>query len=109
MFEDNAVFDEIMELKSKFDKVMDKLSLTDADVSVISAEYAQLKAQVKMRLNDLQCTANATSDEKTYLLPALREVHHHCVARSNTQNRQDLSSSLNDAQDFLSHYLSQKH
>ncbi|GAK85948.1 hypothetical protein BIY21_19275 [Vibrio ponticus] len=108
MSKENAVLNELTELKSKFDRVMDKLTLTDMDLTVISAEYGQLKKLVKSRLDELQQAAAMNVDEQNYLLPALREVHLHCVARGNTQNRQTLSDSLGDAQDYLSHYLSQK-
>ncbi|ELX4209572.1 hypothetical protein QJ367_004234 [Vibrio vulnificus] len=102
------VFDELIGLKLQFDEVMVSLTQTESAISVCTSVYAHLKNSVKTRRDELSRKKSLSFEEQSFLLPALKEVELHCVARSNSKNRQELISSVYDAQDYLSYYINQR-
>ena len=102
------VFDELIGLKLQLDEVMFNLTQNEPGISVCTSVYAHLKNSVKTRCDELSRKKSLSFEEQSFLLPALKEVELHCVARSNSKNRQALISSLYDAQDYLSYYINQR-
>ncbi|WP_025539125.1 hypothetical protein [Vibrio parahaemolyticus] len=102
------VFDELIGLKLQFDELMVSLTQTESGASVCNGVYAHLKNSVKTRRDELSRKKTLSFEEQSFLLPALKEVELHCVARSNSKNRQELISSVYDAQDYLSYYINQR-
>ena len=104
----SKIFDELIGLKLEFNMVMEKITQVDIDISVGTKEYAYLKKKVKARCIELLRSEELNFEEQNFLLPALKEVELHCIARSNSKNRQELISSVYDAEDYLSYYINQR-
>ena len=99
-------FDEVFNL---FDHPIDGLSANE-NLKVISVRYSELKSRIvdySKRLEKADKNGQLNADEQSILVPAIREVALDCSARRGSKNRQELVSSLYDASDYLSYYLSQ--
>ena len=83
---------------------------TQENLKVISQRYSDLKDRVNEQLKELERrdrNNELSKDEQAFLLPAISEVSLHCSASKGSMNKQALSSSLYDGQDYCSYYSSQ--
>ncbi len=97
-----AEFSEAMTL---FERDTDRQTLQD-----ISKRYSSLKKQIVARDKELQkaeSQGKLNKQEKYLLAPAIKEVALHCNARIGSMNKQELSSSLYDSEDYLVYHLSE--
>lgn len=95
---------EFSEAMSLFEQAVDKKILRE-----ISQRYSDLKKRIIERSNELQkadSLGRLNEQEKLLLLPAISEVALHCNAIIGSMNKQELSSSLYDGEDYLSYHLS---
>ncbi|MEI5638979.1 MULTISPECIES: hypothetical protein [unclassified Pseudoalteromonas] len=95
---------EFSEAMSLFEHAVDKKILRE-----ISQRYSELKKRIIERSNELQkadSLGKLNEQEKFLLLPAIREVALHCNARIGSMDKQELSSSLYDGEDYLTYHLS---
>lgn len=94
---------EFSEAMSLFEQASDKKIIKE-----ISQRYSDLKKRITERSKELQKTdtfGKLNEQEKYFLLPAIKEVALHCNARIGSMNKQELSSSLYDGEDYLSYHL----
>ncbi|WP_188731796.1 hypothetical protein [Pseudoalteromonas gelatinilytica] len=95
---------EFSEAMSLFEQAVDKKVLRE-----ISQRYSVLKKRIIERSNELKkadSLGRLNEQEKLLLLPAISEVALHCNAIIGSMNKQELSSSLYDGEDYLSYHLS---
>ena len=89
---------------SLFEQGSDKKAIKE-----ISQLYSDLKKRILDRSNELEkadSLGKLNKESKYLLLPAIKEVALHCNARIGSMNKQELSSSLYDGEDYLTYHLS---
>ena len=106
------IIKELTSWKSEFSEAMSffRIEPNQKILKEISNRYSMLKQRIIERLKELESmSANNMLDEeaRTSLLPAIREVALHCNARIGSMNKEELSSSLYDAEDYLAYHLSE--
>jgi hypothetical protein len=97
------------EVSKLFDSPLEGRS-EEENLTVISQRYSELKARVLEYDKQLEkeLTNGMLSElELSILVPAIHDVALHCSARKSSMNREELSSSIYDGEDYLTYYLSQ--
>ena len=100
---------EIQTLGNKFGALMKLFDSNNSNLDIISEQYSQLKLNVKDRLAELQKMeklGRLNDFGQNFLLPCINKVSLNCNARVGSKNKQDLSSSIYDGQDYCSYWLS---
>jgi hypothetical protein len=96
---------EFSETMALFEQGDDKKTLKE-----ISKRYSILKERIVARNKEVkkaESQSQLNKQEKCLLAPAIREVALHCNARIGSMNKQELSSSLYDGEDYLAYHLSE--
>ncbi len=102
-------------VKSELEAFYKELSeLTDLfndsknNINLISNKYSELKFKINDRLKLLENAHRSSSlsqSEVDFLLPAIRDVSLHFVARVGSKNFTLLSSSICDGKDYCTYWL----
>ncbi|WP_217540471.1 hypothetical protein [Vibrio metschnikovii] len=101
---------EILNLQSEFSELMELFNDYTNQLNTISSNYSELKVRINERLVELQKLdkLNRLNEyQRNFLLPCINEVSLHCNARVGSKNKQQLSSSIYDGQDYCGYWLSQ--
>ena len=103
---------EIKNWKNRFNELFHLLdkAVEKNTIKIASDGYSQLNEDVlqrKKELNKSEVKGTLSIKEQTILVPAIREAALHCSAPKGSTNKQKLSSSLYDGEDYLSYYLNQ--
>ena len=112
----NEIVEKLLNLKAEFDGLMPLFDTQKSGLSkqetldYISNKYSEIKSEVMQYQKELEKSARDSKlnqDEMAFLVPAIREVGLHCTARKGSKNTRELSSSIYDAQDYCSYWISQ--
>ena len=106
----NEVEKEIFELQIQFTELMRLFDDKEVNLDLISVRYSNLKQQVNSRANDLEKARkdNRLNEYESYfLLPCIKKVSLSCNARMGSKDKQALSSSIYDGEDYCSYWLTE--
>lgn len=103
---------ELQNWKNRFAELFQLLDQAEGKdaIKAVSNGYLQLKEDILQREKELrksEAKGSLSTTEQTILAPAIREAALHCSAPKGSTNKQKLSSSLYDGEDYLSCYLGQ--